>query len=135
MSSWGWGTKFQKSSQYVTFLFLVSKVDGYQVQKKFVNDFLKSCLKTWVFIPRREMRSISSRGQLFLLMFYFGLGKVYWISKIIRVYRDFFARKCFIWWDGRTDGLDGLDGPEKCPLNFFIISGYLDYVYIYLYTK
>ena len=33
------------------------------------------------------------------------------------------------------DGTDGLDGPEKCPLNFFIICGYIDYVYIYLYTK
>ena len=26
---------------------------------------------------------------------------------------------------GRTDGLDG---PEKCPLNFFILCGYIDYV-------
>ena len=36
---------------------------------------------------------------------------------------------------GRVDGLDGLDGPEKCPLNFFILCGYIDYVYFYLYTK
>ena len=37
-----------------------------------------------------------------------------------------------------TDGLDGLDGwdsPEKCPLNFFILFGYIDYVYFYLYMK
>ena len=23
-------------------------------------------------------------------------------------------------------GRDGLDGPEKCPLNFFILCGYID---------
>ena len=27
---------------------------------------------------------------------------------------------------GRVDGLDGLDGPEKCPLNFFILCWFLD---------
>ena len=36
------------------------------------------------------------------------------------------------WTGGRVDGLDG---PEKCPLNFFILCGYIDYVYVYLYTK
>ena len=25
-----------------------------------------------------------------------------------------------------------VDGPEKCPLNFFILCGYMDYVYICL---
>ena len=34
--------------------------------------------------------------QLFLLMFYFGLGKVYWISKTNTVYRIFLSWKCFI---------------------------------------
>ena len=37
----GGGTKFQNAARYVTFLFLVPKVNGYQVQKKFVSDFLK----------------------------------------------------------------------------------------------
>ena len=37
---------------------------------------------------------------------------------------------------GRTDGwTDGLDGDQKCPLNFFILCGYIDYIYVYLYTK
>ena len=38
---------------------------------------------------------------------------------------------------GRVDGWTGgrVDGPEKCPLNFFILCGYIDYVYVYLYTK
>ena len=36
---------------------------------------------------------------------------------------------------GRGDGLDGLDGPEKSPLNFFILCEYIDYVYVYLYKK
>ena len=40
------------------------------------------------------------------------------------------------WMDGWTDGrMDGWDGPEKCPLNFFIFFGYIDDVYVYLYTK
>ena len=33
------------------------------------------------------------------------------------------------------DGWDGWDGDQKCPSIFFIICGYIDYVYIYLYTK
>ena len=36
---------------------------------------------------------------------------------------------------GWTDGTDGWDGDQKCPLNFFMLSGYIDYVYFYLYTK
>ena len=30
---------------------------------------------------------------------------------------------------------DGTDGNQKCPLIFFIFCGYIDKVYIYLYTK
>ena len=37
--------------------------------------------------------------------------------------------------DGTDGRMDGWDGPEKCPLNFFILCGYIDYVYVYLYTK
>ena len=37
---------------------------------------------------------------------------------------------------GGTGGrVDGLDGPEKCPLNFFKLGRHLELVYIYLYTK
>ena len=32
-------------------------------------------------------------------------------------------------WTGWTDG------HQKCPLNFFILCGYIDKIYIYLYTK
>ena len=35
---------------------------------------------------------------------------------------------------GRT-GRTGRDGNQKCPLKFFILCGYIDYIYIYLYTK
>ena len=28
-----------------------------------------------------------------------------------------------------------VDGDQKCPLNFFELCGYLELVYIYLYTK
>ena len=37
MSSLGWGSKFSNLLQVGDFL----KVDGYQVQKKFVNDYVK----------------------------------------------------------------------------------------------
>ena len=37
-------------------------------------------------------------------------------------------------WDG-WDGMDGWDGTEyqKCPSMFFILCGYIDKVYTYLY--
>ena len=35
---------------------------------------------------------------------------------------------------GRTGGTGGT-GYQKCPLIFFILCGYIDYVYVYLYTK
>ena len=31
------------------------------------------------------------------------------------------------------DGTGGTDGDQKCPLKFFILCGYIDKVYIYLY--
>ena len=36
---------------------------------------------------------------------------------------------------GRVGRVGRVDGPEKCPLNFFILCGYIDYVYVYLYTN
>ena len=33
------------------------------------------------------------------------------------------------------DGTDGRDGRQKYPLKFFILCGYIDKVYTYLYTK
>ena len=36
---------------------------------------------------------------------------------------------------GWTGGTDGRTGYQKCPSIFFILCKYIDYVYIYLYTK
>ena len=36
---------------------------------------------------------------------------------------------------GWTGGTGGTDGEQKCPLILFIFCGYIDKVYIYLYTK
>ena len=33
------------------------------------------------------------------------------------------------------DGTGWTDGDQKCPLHFFELSGNLEHVYIYLYTK
>ena len=91
------------------------------------------------FIPRREIRSISSRGpiEVSFHLLNFGLERVYWTSKTYRVYRVFFARKCFIVTDGLTGGrVDGLtDGHQKGPLIFFILRYIKHYTHIYLYTK
>ena len=35
-------------------------------------------------------------------------------------------------WTGWTGWADGT-GYQKCPLNFFILCGYIDYVYVYIY--
>ena len=37
-------------------------------------------------------------------------------------------------WTGWT-GWTGGTGYQKCPLNFFILCGYIDFVYFYFYTK
>ena len=37
--------------------------------------------------------------------------------------------------DGTGGRVDGLDGDEKCPLIIFKFCGYIDKIYIYLYTK
>ena len=37
-----------------------------------------------------------------------------------------FDGTCCTGWTG------GTHGNQKCPLNFFIICGYIDYIYIYL---
>ena len=36
---------------------------------------------------------------------------------------------------GRAGRVGRVDGPEKCPLYFFILCRYIDYIYVYLYTK
>ena len=36
---------------------------------------------------------------------------------------------------GRVGRVDGWDGPEKCPLIFFILCEYIDKVYIYKNKK
>ena len=73
------------------------------------------------FIPRREIRSISSRGpiEVSFHLLNFGLERVYWTSKTYRVYRVFFARKCFIvtgWTGGRVGRVGRL---TKRSFNFF----------------
>ena len=44
-------------------------------------------------------------------------------------------KKIFDGTGARMDGWTGGTGYQKCPLNFFILCGYIDYVYDYLYTK
>ena len=51
---------------------------------------------TYILSPDGRCEAYPLGVQLFLLMLYFGLGKVYWIPKTNRVSRVFFARKCFI---------------------------------------
>ena len=103
-------------------------------------------LKPWRCLsPERRCKAYPVGVQLFLLVFYFGLGYVLWKKShpSIVIFAEFFPRKSYCWGSclmGRVgrdgwDGWDGSDGNEKCPLNFFILCGYIDYVYLYLYTK
>ena len=36
---------------------------------------------------------------------------------------------------GRGGRMGQVNSDKKFPLNFFILYGYIDYVYVYLYTK
>ena len=80
--------------------------------RKGILDF-KTCLlerpffASKCFIPRREMRSISSRGPID-----FGLGKVYSILKHASWRGLFFASKCFI-------VMGRMGRSSKVSLNFF----------------
>ena len=85
------------------------------------------------FIPRREMRSISCRGPIETLSIYCCLSKrILHFEKPEGFLNIFEPRKCFLW---RMDGWDGLDGPQKCPLIFFILRYIKHYTHIYLYTN
>ena len=89
------------------------------------------------FIPRREIRSISSRGliEVSFHLLNFGLDRVYWTSKTYKVYRVFLRENVLLWRVDGWDGLDGWDGPQKSPLIFFILRYIKHYTHIYLYTK
>ena len=61
---------------------------------------------------------------------------LFWVSKSLEAFQftgGFLPKK--IPEKALFDGTDGTDGPEKCPLNFFKLCGYLELVYIYLHTK
>ena len=59
----------------------------------------------------------------------FGLVKLYRLFNLVTVFATKIPENVLF------NGTGWTDSPEKCPLNFFIICGYIDYVYIYLYTK
>ena len=62
---------------------------------------------------------------------YFVLGNVYWTFNLQAVFCLFETSPMFY----LVDGWDGLEGPEKCPLNFFILCGNIEHIYIYLYAE
>ena len=69
--------------------------------------------------------------QLFLLPFYCGLRRVFDTFNLLAEIRQ---KKNLIMfylmgWDGWMDGTEY----QKCPLIFFILCGYIDKVYTYLY--
>ena len=83
------------------------------------------------FIPRREMRSINSRGSVvFTYVLIFGLGKIYDTFKITILKRPFFVLENVLF----TDGMGWMDGTgyQKCPLISFILRYIKQYTHVYL---
>ena len=74
--------------------------------------------------------------QLFLLMFYFVLGNVYWtffseaVIRLFEILKMFYLRVDGMGWDGM--GWDGM-GYQKCPSIFFILCVYIDHICNLLY--
>ena len=66
----------------------------------------------------------------------FVLGNVYWVFNLEAVFCQKKSLKMFYLVDGMDgmgwDGMDGM-GYQKCPSIFFILCGYIDKVYTYLY--
>ena len=81
-------------------------------------------------MPLRDVCLQTPEGvQLFFSYDLFGLVRVYWTLNLQTVFR-FFETPPMFYLMGRTDGLDG---PEKCPLNFFRLCEHLELIYIYIY--
>ena len=88
--------------------------------------------------PKGRLLADSCRGPIVFTYVLF------WVSKTLEAFQftgGFLPKKIpekalFGGTDGTgwTDGTAGT-GYQKCPLNFFILCGYIDYVYVYLYTK
>ena len=73
------------------------------------------------------MQSISNRSPIIFSYTSFGLEKVYWRFVSVAVIRFFEILKMFYCSDGWTEY-------QKCPSNFFILCGYKEHVYTYLYV-
>ena len=94
-----------------------------------------------LYHPAKNERSLSARDSFYSLLF------LIWCwagcsSKLpyVRVFLKKFDRIFFLFLFSKEPtfdlmGRDGWDGEQKCPLIFFIFCGYIDKVYIYLYTK
>ena len=104
-----WNQIFENSHEYgnfentiftLLFKFLAPEADGYQVQKKFVNDFWKLLkpFSIWGTYNVPEGSSANPYGE---------------------------TRSAEFDGTDRWDGWDGWDGPEMFPLKFFILCGYL----------
>ena len=105
-------------------LFGLGKVYGvsktHKVQK--LIGFLKIFEPRKCFIPRREIRSISSRGPIvFTYVLFWVREGILHFQKSIRFLKIFEPRKCFIVTGGRVDGWTGgrVGRSAKRSFNFF----------------
>ena len=62
---------------------------------------------------------------MFLLIYYFGLGNVYWTFRFRGGNPPFWNLENVLLW---RDGTDGTDGQQKCPSTFFIFCAHLEHV-------
>ena len=80
--------------------------------------------------PKGRLLADSCRGPIVFTYVLF------WVSKTLEAFQftgGFLPKKIpeKTLFDG-TDGRDGWDGDQKCPLIFFILCGYIDKVYNYI---
>ena len=80
------------------------------------------------FIPRRESAKAGPKGSICFYLYIYWYRKAIWRSKNTIFRRPFFLN--VYGWGGM-----GWTEYQKCPSNFFILCGYIDHVYVYLYMK
>ena len=109
MSSWGLGNIIFEITIFTwVFKYLVPKVDGYQVQKKFgIRKPILDFQLTNGFLPFWDLENVLSPGGtlqsrarrwsncLYLGMFYFVLGNLYWTFNLHSVFCLFETLKMF----------------------------------------
>ena len=119
----------------IVFTYVIFWVRKRILDFQFTDGFLPFWNHENVLSPKGTLRSRTRMGSILILSILLCLEKGIWhiqftsenLSK--KNLKMFYLR---MGWDG---WMDGWTEYQKCPLIFFILCGYIDYVYDYLHTK